>query len=74
MVPGLSAYDMGLVCKNELTTVKCFTNVFNGDKVPVVQSAAQSSLLSFVAPGEVLTHRNCSTSGSQIRVMYCHLL
>ena len=26
---------MGLVCKNELTTVKCFTNVFSGGKVPV---------------------------------------
>lgn len=74
MVPGLSAYDMRLVCKNELTTMKCFTNVFDGDKVPVVQSTAQSSSLSFVAPGEVLTHRNCWTRGSQIRAMYCHLL
>lgn len=77
MVLGLSAfllaYDMGLVCKNELTTMKCFTNVYDGDKVPVVQSAAQSSSLSFVASGKVL-NRNCWTSGSQIRVMYCHLL
>lgn len=58
MVLGLSvfllAYDMGLVCKNELTTMKCFTNVYDGDKVPAVQSAAQSSSLSFVAPGKTL--------------------
>lgn len=47
----LLACDMGLVCKNELTTMKCFTNVYDGDKVPVVQSAAQSSSLSFVASG-----------------------
>lgn len=45
MVLGLSAFllacDMGLVCKNELTTMKCFTNVYDGDKVPVVQSAVK---------------------------------
>lgn len=78
MVLGLSAfllaYDMGLVCKNELTAMKCFTNVYNHDKVPIVQSAARRSLLSVVAPSKVLTHGDCWTRGSQIRAMPCRLL
>ena len=64
---------MGLVCKNELTAMKCFTNVYDDDKVPIVQSAAWGSS-SVVAPGKVLTHGVCWTRGSQIRAMPCRLL